>query len=412
MVQIVVVGGGPAGMMAAGQAAKTGAKVVLLERNSRLGKKLAITGKGRGNITNAADIEDMIRQYPGNRSFLYGPLYRFTNEDLRRFFRDLGVATVIERGGRAFPESQRAQDIVAALEKFLINHNVKIKKESRVTALLMNGSSVQGVKCNGEIVPADAVIIATGGVSYPATGSTGDGYTLAKQAGHTIVTPQPALVPLETKERWVRDVTGVALKNVRAKLYVNEQLVAEEFGEMLFTHYGISGPIILTISRQAVMALSQGKQVQVKLNLKPALTAEQLDARLLRDFNKNIRKQFKNSLNDLLPQRLIGTMIKLSQIPPETPVNQITKEQRQAMLKALTELTLHIKSVRPLSEAIVTAGGVAVTEIQPTTMASKLVTGLYFAGEIIDIDGNTGGYNLQAAFSTGFVAGISAAKQE
>ncbi|NLZ93858.1 MAG: NAD(P)/FAD-dependent oxidoreductase [Firmicutes bacterium] len=412
MVQIVVVGGGPAGMMAAGQAAKTGAKVVLLERNSRLGKKLAITGKGRGNITNAADIEDMIRQYPGNRSFLYGPLYRFTNEDLRRFFRDLGVATVIERGGRVFPESQRAQDIVAALEKFLINHNVKIKKESRVTALLMNGSSVQGVKCNGEIVPADAVIIATGGVSYPATGSTGDGYTLAKQAGHTIVTPQPALVPLETKERWVRDVTGVALKNVRAKLYVNEQLVAEEFGEMLFTHYGISGPIILTISRQAVMALSQGKQVQVKLNLKPALTAEQLDARLLRDFNKNIRKQFKNSLNDLLPQRLIGTMIKLSQIPPETPVNQITKEQRQAMLKALTELTLHIKSVRPLSEAIVTAGGVAVTEIQPTTMASKLVTGLYFAGEIIDIDGNTGGYNLQAAFSTGFVAGISAAKQE
>jgi predicted Rossmann fold flavoprotein len=412
VVQIVVVGGGPAGMMAAGQAAKTGAKVVLLERNSRLGKKLAITGKGRGNITNAADIEDMIRQYPGNRSFLYGPLYRFTNEDLRRFFRDLGVATVIERGGRVFPESQRAQDIVAALEKFLINHNVKIKKESRVTALLMNGSSVQGVKCNGEIVPADAVIIATGGVSYPATGSTGDGYTLAKQAGHTIVTPQPALVPLETKERWVRDVTGVALKNVRAKLYVNEQLVAEEFGEMLFTHYGISGPIILTISRQAVMALSQGKQVQVKLNLKPALTAEQLDARLLRDFNKNIRKQFKNSLNDLLPQRLIGTMIKLSQIPPETPVNQITKEQRQAMLKALTELTLHIKSVRPLSEAIVTAGGVAVTEIQPTTMASKLVTGLYFAGEIIDIDGNTGGYNLQAAFSTGFVAGISAAKQE
>ena len=412
MVQIVVVGGGPAGMMAAGQAAKTGAKVVLLERNSRLGKKLAITGKGRGNITNAADIEDMIRQYPGNRSFLYGPLYRFTNEDLRRFFRDLGVATVIERGGRVFPESQRAQDIVAALEKFLINHNVKIKKESRVTALLMNGSSVQGVKCNGEIVPADAVIIATGGVSYPATGSTGDGYTLAKQAGHTILTPQPALVPLETKERWVRDVTGVALKNVRAKLYVNEQLVAEEFGEMLFTHYGISGPIILTISRQAVMALSQGKQVQVKLNLKPALTAEQLDARLLRDFNKNIRKQFKNSLNCLLPQRLIGTMIKLSQIPPETPVNQITKEQRQAMLKALTELTLHIKSVRPLSEAIVTAGGVAVTEIQPTTMASKLVTGLYFAGEIIDIDGNTGGYNLQAAFSTGFVAGISAAKQE
>ncbi len=410
--RIIVVGGGPAGMMAAGHAAQAGAKVILLERNRRLGRKLAITGKGRGNITNAADIESMIRQYPGNGPFLYGPLYRFSNEDLRNFFQTLGVPTVVERGGRVFPESQRAQDIVSALEKFLASNNVEIRRESRVTSLLLSNGRVEGVKCNDEVISADAVIVATGGVSYPATGSSGDGYILAKQAGHTIIEPLPALVPLETKEKWVKDITGLALKNVTAKLYVNEQLIAEEFGEMLFTHYGISGPIILTISRQAVMALAQKKQVQIKLNLKPALTVEQLDARILRDFKKNIRKQFKNSLNDLLPRRLIDTIIQIAQIPPEMPVNQISKKQRQALLRTLTELTLHIKSVRPLSEAIVTAGGVAVSEIQPTTMASNLVEGLYFAGEVIDVDGNTGGYNLQAAFSTGYVAGVSAAKKE
>ena len=410
--RIIVVGGGPAGMMAAGHAAQAGAKVILLERNRKLGRKLAITGKGRGNITNAADIESMIRQYPGNGPFLYGPLYRFSNEDLRNFFQTLGVPTVVERGGRVFPESQRAQDIVSALEKFLASNNVEIRRESRVTSLLLSNGRVEGVKCNDEVISADAVIVATGGVSYPATGSSGDGYILAKQAGHTIIEPLPALVPLETKEKWVKDITGLALKNVTAKLYVNEQLIAEEFGEMLFTHYGISGPIILTISRQAVMALAQKKQVQIKLNLKPALTVEQLDARILRDFKKNIRKQFKNSLNDLLPRRLIDTIIQIAQIPPEMPVNQISKKQRQALLRTLTELTLHIKSVRPLSEAIVTAGGVAVSEIQPTTMASNLVEGLYFAGEVIDVDGNTGGYNIQAAFSTGYVAGVSAAKKE
>ncbi|NLN53258.1 MAG: NAD(P)/FAD-dependent oxidoreductase [Firmicutes bacterium] len=409
---VVVIGGGPAGMMAAGQAALAGADVTLCEKNQRLGKKLAITGKGRGNVTNAAEIKELIQQYPGNGSFLYGPLYRFTNDDLRQFLLDLGVPTVVERGGRVFPQSQKAQDVVEALSRWLRKVGVKVLLGKQVTRLLVTERGmIEGVICAGEKLAADAVVLATGGASYPATGSTGDGYRLAQEVGHTIVTPRPALVPLETKESWVRELTGVALKNVTATLTVEGRVVAEEFGEMLFTHYGVSGPIILTISRAAVEALMKKKKPMLHLNLKPALTREQLDARLLRDFKKNIRKQFKNSLNDLLPQRLIETIIMLSGISPDLPVHQISKDQREALLTTLTDLRLQIKSPRSLREAIVTAGGVAVKEIHPTNMASKLVGGLYFAGEVIDIDGNTGGYNLQAAFSTGFVAGLSAALQ-
>lgn len=409
---VIVIGGGPAGMMAAGQAAKAGARVTLLEKNNRLGKKLAITGKGRGNVTNAAEIEDMIQQYPGNGTFLYGPLYRFTNDHLRQFLLELGVPTVVERGGRVFPISQKAQDVVEALERFLHKYGVKVQLGKQVTKLLTtDAGQIQGVVCGEEVIAAEAVIIATGGASYPATGATGDGYRLAEAVSHTIVPPRPALVPLETEESWVRELTGVSLKNVSAKLTVNNRVVAEEFGEMLFTHYGVSGPIILTLSREAVNALLKKQKPQLHLNLKPALTREKLDARLLRDFDKNIRKQFKNSLNDLLPQRLIETIIMLSGIEPDLPVNQITKAQREALLTTLTDLTLQIKSMRSLREAIVTAGGVTVKEVHPTTLASKLVGGLYFAGEVIDIDGNTGGYNLQAAFSTGFVAGLSAALQ-
>ena len=374
--------------------------------------KLAITGKGRGNVTNAAEIKELIQQYPGNGSFLYGPLYRFTNDDLRQFLLDLGVPTVVERGGRVFPQSQKAQDVVEALSRWLRKVGVKVLLGKQVTRLLVTERGmIEGVICAGEKLAADAVVLATGGASYPATGSTGDGYRLAQEVGHTIVTPRPALVPLETKESWVRELTGVALKNVTATLTVEGRVVAEEFGEMLFTHYGVSGPIILTISRAAVEALMKKKKPMLHLNLKPALTREQLDARLLRDFKKNIRKQFKNSLNDLLPQRLIETIIMLSGISPDLPVHQISKDQREALLTTLTDLRLQIKSPRSLREAIVTAGGVAVKEIHPTNMASKLVGGLYFAGEVIDIDGNTGGYNLQAAFSTGFVAGLSAALQ-
>jgi predicted Rossmann fold flavoprotein len=409
---VIVIGGGPAGMMAAGQAAAAGASVTLLERNDRLGKKLAITGKGRGNVTNDADIEEIVAQFPGNGTFLYGAFYRFTNDDVRTFFKDLGVPTVVERGGRVFPESQRASDLVDAMERFLVKTGVRIQKGRRVSKILTADGRVTGVAFGQEKLTADAVILATGGASYPATGSTGDGYRLAEQLAHTIVKPRPALVPLETEEKWVRELTGLALKNVEARVLVDGQTVAEEFGEMLFTHYGLSGPIILTVSREAANALTRGKKPQIELNLKPALTPEQLDARLLRDFEKLSRKQFKNSLDGLLPQKLIEPVIALAGIAPELPVNQVTKQQRQQLAEVLTKLTLTVSGMRPLSEAIVTAGGVSVKEIDPTTMESKLTFGLYFAGEVIDIDGNTGGYNLQAAFSTGFVAGFSAAQKE
>ncbi|EEG78249.1 BaiN/RdsA family NAD(P)/FAD-dependent oxidoreductase [Dethiobacter alkaliphilus] len=410
--KVLVVGGGPAGMMAAGQAAAAGASVTLLERNDRLGKKLAITGKGRGNVTNDADVEEIIAQFPGNGTFLYGPIYRFTNDDVRRFFAELGVPTVVERGGRVFPKSQKASDLVQAMERFLVKTGVRVQKGERVTRLSVAGGSVVGVKCGEKEITADAVILATGGASYPATGSTGDGYRLAEKAGHAVVKPRPALVPLEVAEKWVPELTGLALKNVSARVLVEGRLAAEEFGEMLFTHYGVSGPIILTLSREATGALNRGKKTQIQINLKPALTPQQLDARLVRDFDKYSRKQFKNSLDDLLPQKLIEPVVRLSGISGDVPVNQITKQQRIKLAETLTALTLNVTAMRPLREAIVTAGGVNVKEIDPATMESKLVKNLYFAGELIDVDGNTGGYNLQAAFSTGFVAGISAGKQE
>lgn len=412
MKNVIVVGGGPAGMMAAGQAALAGASVTLLERNDRLGKKLAITGKGRGNVTNTADTEEIIAQFPDTGPFLYGALYRFTNQDVIRFFHDLGVPTVVERGGRVFPASQKAADLVSAMERFISRFGVRVQKGRRATSVLVENGSVAGVACGNESYAADAVVICTGGASYPATGSTGDGYTLAARLGHTIVTPRPALVPLETEEDWPRRLTGLSLKNVRVRLTVDGREKGDEFGEMLFTHYGVSGPVILTMSREAVNALRQERKPVVHINLKPALAPEKLDARLLRDFEKHARKQFGNSLADLLPQRLIEVVTELSGIPPELPVHQVSRRQRQDLAALLTDMKVTIRGVRPLSEAIVTAGGVATKEIDPTTMESKLVGGLFFAGEVIDVDGNTGGYNLQAAFSTGFLAGISAAGKE
>ncbi|MBT9141887.1 MAG: hypothetical protein DDT29_00280 [Dehalococcoidia bacterium] len=399
-------------MMAAGQAAAAGASVTLLERNERLGKKLAITGKGRGNVTNAADIGDFIQQFPGNGSFLYAAFYRFTNEDVRNFFLEQGVPTAVERGGRVFPQSQRAADLVEAMKRFLNLKNVRVQLARRVTAILTSENRVSGISCGDEQIPADAVVLATGGASYPATGSSGDGYLLAKKLGHTIISPRAALVPLETAEAWGRELVGLSLKNVTARVKVNGKIIAEEFGEMLFTHYGLSGPIILTLSRVVVRALEQKQQPSVLINLKAALTQEQLDARLLRDFEKYARKQFKNSLVDLLPQRLIVPVMALAGIPPELPVHQVSKTQRTALLEVLTCLPLTVTGKRPLREAIVTAGGVSLKEVNPATMGSKLIEGLYFAGELLDVDGNTGGYNLQAAFSTGFLAGSSVAGKE
>lgn len=409
-VEAIVVGGGPAGMMAAGQAALAGATVTLLERNERLGKKLSITGKGRGNLTNTAGMEDFIACFGENGPFLYGALSRFNNDDLRRFFHGLGVPTIVERGGRVFPESQKASDLTAAMVRFMCRAGVRIIKGHRVTGILTDQGKVSGVTVDGKNFRAGAVVLCTGGASYPATGSTGDGYALAAALGHTVIPPRPALVPLETEEPWARKLAGLSLKNVAVQLLVEGKILQEEFGEMLFTHFGLSGPVVLTLSRRVVQALDRGLRPRLQINLKPALTREQLDDRVLRDFAGSSRRKFVNSLGGLLPRRLIEPVVELSGIEPDRPVHQISRLQRQKLLETLTRLTLTVKGVRPLAEAIVTAGGVSTAEINPTTMASRLVRGLFFAGEVIDVDGGTGGYNLQAAFSTGRLAGLSAAK--
>jgi predicted Rossmann fold flavoprotein len=411
-VRVIVIGGGPAGMMAAGQAARAGADVLLLERNSRLGKKLAITGKGRGNLTNSADMSDFIPQYGAGGAFLYGPLHRFSNDDLRCFFHNLGVHTVVERGGRVFPQSQKAADLVLALERFLRESGVRVALGERASAIVVQDGRVTAVAGGGRTYKADKVVLATGGASYPATGSTGDGFKMAAEVGHTIVPLRPALVPLETEETWVRAATGLALRNAGVILTVDGGRLAEDFGEMLFTHYGVSGPVILTMSGIAAEALKSGKKPKLHINLKPALSREQLDARLLRDFEKYSRKQFKNSLGDLLPAKLIEPVIDMCRIDGELPVHQISREKRRVLAEVITGLTLTVKSTRPLSEAIVTAGGVETREIDPKTLASRVVGGLHFAGEVIDVAGNTGGYNLQSAFSTGYLAGLSSAKKE
>lgn len=405
---VVVIGGGPAGMMAAGQAALGGATVTLLEKNNNLGRKLAITGKGRGNLTNAADIGDFIPQFGEKGLFLYGPLYRFDNVRLRDFFAGLGVPTKVERGGRVFPESEKAADLVQALVAFLDKVGVRVIFGRRATAIMHAAGRVSGVSCGDKSYLADRVVLAPGGASYPSTGSAGDGYRLAAALGHNIVAVRPALVPLETEETWAGEAAGLSLRNVEATLSVAGKKLSREFGEMLFTHYGVSGPIILSLSRLAVEFLRRGEKPLLSINLKPALNNEKLDARVIRDFAVHSRKVFKNSLNELLPAKLIGPVITLTEIDPDRPVNQISKTERRRLVEVISGLTLRIKGHRPLAEAIVTDGGVDTGEIDPGTMASRLVKGLYLAGEVIDVAGNTGGYNLQAAFSTGFLAGLSA----
>ena len=407
--QLIVIGGGAAGTMAAGQAALSGAKVLLLEKMEVLGKKIAISGKGRCNLTNDENIAEFIRHYPGNGRFLQGVLREFDNLSLRRFFADLGVETKVERGGRVFPVSDDARIIVMALEKFLRKTGVEIRTGTAAEEILFEKGQVKGVRlAGGEILAAKAVIISTGGASYPATGSTGDGYRFASQAGHQVTPLRPALVPLRTAETWVREVQGLALRNVEASLWFAGKKQASEFGEMLFTHFGVSGPIILTLSRLAGEALAQGQEIRLEINLKPALKAEQLDSRLQRDFQACSNKQFKNSLNDLLPKSLIPVIIRLSGISPERVMHQITREERRKLGLLLQKLPLTVTDVLSLAAAIVTAGGVEVKEINPKTMASKIVDGLYWAGEVVDVDGVTGGYNLQAAFAMGYRAGRAA----
>lgn len=383
--KIVVIGGGAAGLLAAGKAAETADEVVIIEKNDIIGKKLLITGKGRCNITNSADIEDMIGQYPRNAKFLYSALYTFTNDDIIRIIEENGVKTKVERGGRVFPVSDKSQDVVKALKKYALKPNVSLVHDT-VKSLIISDGAVKGVKTSKTSITADRVIICTGGKSYPRTGSTGDGYKFAKQAGHTIIEPKASLTAFNQKNK---------------KVY-------SDFGEMLFTHFGISGPVVLSMS--AYLKNIGKEKYKIEIDLKPALTDEQLNARVLRDFKKYSKKHLVNSLDDLLPKALIPIVISLSGIEPHKAVNEITREERNGLVHVLKHFTLTAVGVRPVEEAIVTAGGVKVSEINPSTMESKLVSGLYFAGEVIDIDGYTGGYNLQAAFSTGYLAGMNAAE--
>ena len=408
---VLVVGGGAAGLMAAIQAANEGAKVTLLEKNDRLGKKLLITGKGRCNITNAGDIEELIKNMVGNGQFLYGPFYSFTNEDLISLLNNWGLQTKIERGNRVFPEEDRAGAVVEAFERKLRELKVNIRYNQDINKILTENGKVIGLKTlDNQTFSGDRIVIATGGMSYPGTGSTGAGYKLAKQVKHNVTPLRPALVPLETAESWIKELQGLALKNIEVTVLANGKKQDSEFGEMLFTHFGLSGPIILTLSGKVVPMLDKGQEIKLQINLKPALTIEQLDARLIRDFEKYNNKQFKNSLNELLPSSLIPVIINLSKINPEKNVHQITREERHKLVNILMGLTVTITKARSINEAIVTAGGVNVKEVNPTTMESKIISGLYFAGEVLDIHGNTGGYNLQAAFSTGFIAGKSSAQ--
>lgn len=406
MKQILVIGAGPAGMMAAIRAAENGAAVTLLEKMKRPGRKMMITGKGRCNITNAADVPEIIRNIHGNGVFLNSSMRAFDNQDVMEFFRQQGVPVKVERGNRVFPVSDKAQDVVDAMVHRLHELDVRIELEMPVADILLQEGRVAGVRTkSGAHYKADAVILAVGGASYPGTGSTGDGYEMAKKLGHTVVPLRPSLVPLETEEEWVKDVQGLSLRNVRATLLAGGEKVQEMFGEMMFTHFGVTGPIILSMSRRAAKCLAEGKFVELELNLKPALTPEKLDARIQRDFEQHIRKSLKNGLLDLLPHKLIEPVLDCAYLDPEKPVHQVTAEERHRLAETLQHLTLTIAKTRPLAEAIVTAGGVSVREINPKTMESKLVPGLYFAGEVVDVDAYTGGYNLQAAFSMGNAAG-------
>lgn len=405
---IIVVGGGASGMMAAGRAGALGAPVLLLEKTPKLGNKLRITGKGRCNLTNVATWDDFIAHFGPNGRFLYGAFARFFVDDLRAFLADRGVPTVVERGGRVFPAANDADLVAEALAAYLRAGKVDLRRRTPVTALLAADNQITGVQTGDRVFPARAVIVATGGVSYPGTGSTGDGYCLMAAMGHTIIPPRPALVPLVVAEGFVGSLRGLSLRNVRATLLLDGQPLASEFGELLFTPYGVTGPIVLTLSKRAAEAAAQG-QAQLSINLKPALTEEELDARLRRDLDQFGRRGYRRLLEGLLPRLLVGAFVELTGIPAGKPGHQITAAERGRLLALLQDLRLTIKGTRPIAEAIITSGGVAVDELDPRTLGSKRVRGLYCCGEVIDVDADTGGYNLQAAFSTGYLAGEAAA---
>ncbi|MDY7039753.1 MAG: NAD(P)/FAD-dependent oxidoreductase [Chloroflexota bacterium] len=408
--RVVVVGGGAAGMMAACQAAASGAQVELLEKTNRPGKKLRLSGKGRCNLTNVADLRTFIEHFGVTGPFLYGAFGRFFNEDLRAFFAARDVPTVLERGGRVFPASGDAHQVAEALLTELRHLGVCVRLRTAASRLVVDKNHVRGVHTDtGEEIVAGAVIVATGGASYPRTGSTGDGYRLAESVGHTVIPIRPALVPLVTAGALAARLQGLSLRNVEAHLLLEGREIGREFGEMLFTHDGVSGPIVLTLSGRAVDALGQG-QLELSINLKPALTEEKLDRRLLRDLDQHGKRTLRTILKGLLPRKLVDPFVTIAGIPGDKPAHQITTDERAHIRTLLQHLRLTIVGHHPLAEAIITAGGVDTREIDPRTMESRLVHGLYFCGEVLDVQADTGGYNLQAAFSTGWLAGEAATR--
>ncbi|MCX6766867.1 MAG: NAD(P)/FAD-dependent oxidoreductase [Candidatus Moranbacteria bacterium] len=413
---VAVIGGGPAGMMAASRAAELGACVVLLEKNESLGKKLLITGKGRCNLTrDEVDLKELVSQFGQNGKFLFSSLAEFGPRDVMKFFEDAKLPVKTERGGRVFPVSNKSYDVLRVMEDYLKKNKVKIIFGSEIVGFESDGKKIKGVKLKHEkgkpgnrTISAEKFILCTGGKSYPLTGSTGDGYQWAKDLGHTIIAPVPALVPIKTKETWVKDVQGLSLKNVEIKLIQNDKIKDSRFGEMLFTHFGLSGPVVLDVSKEVGQLAANG-EVAISIDLKPALSAEQLDTRLQRDFANNGKKDFVNYLPELLPQKMIATIIKLSGIDPRKKVSAVTGAERKKLVNLLKDLRLTADGTAGFDQAVITSGGVNLKEVNSKTMQSRIVDNLFFAGEILDVDGPTGGYNLQICWSTGYAAGTYAA---
>ena len=415
MKTVIITGGGASGMAAAFGASEK-ARVILLEQNEKLGKKLYITGKGRCNLTNAADTETQLQNVVTNRRFLYSALYSFSNTDLMALMEGSGLPLKTERGGRVFPASDHSSDVIRTWERLLKSRNVEIRLGTRVTEILTENGCVTGVraKCGGreEILSCDALVLATGGLSYRSTGATGDGYRFSEALGHTVTRRRPALCPLTVKESFVSDLQGLSLKNVGIRILGSKKVLYEDFGELLFTHFGVSGPVILSASSVVGKEFEKAPELTLLIDLKPALTEEQLDARILRDLQENLNKKFRNALGKLLPQRLIGTVIEQSGIDPEKPVNEVTREERKALLSVLKGLPLTLTGLHGYDDAVITQGGVNVKEVNASTMESRLIKNLYFAGELLDVDAMTGGFNLQIAWSTGVLAGRSIGEKE